>query len=122
MNCTNVARIQSDKSFSEDVQFVAAVDPQPKYSNPMIENIETSLMTSGMLLKEYIDEIDLKSAFPEDVPKYILDFSSESGCVKGVTKALEHGFNVISGTTPISKKSESLIKRKIIEAEVKGIR
>lgn len=122
MNCTNVAIIQRDKSISEDAKFVAAVDPQPNYSNLLIENTETSLMTSGMILKKSIDELDLDGAFPEDVPKYVLDFSSESGCVEGVTKALEHGFNVISGTTPISKKSDDLIKHRIIEAGVKGIR
>ena len=122
MNCANVARIQSDNSLNADVNFVVAVDPKPNYSNPMIEETANSLMTSGMILKESIDELDLENIFPKNIPKYIIDFSSEDGCVKGVTKALEYGFNVISGSTPISKKSDDLVKNKIIEAKVKGIR
>lgn len=122
MNCTNVARIQSEKSLNADVNFVVAVDPKPNYSNPMIEETANSLMTSGMILKESIDQLDIETIFPKNIPKYIIDFSSEDGCVKGVTKALECGFNVISGSTPVSKKSDDLVKSKIIEAKVKGIR
>jgi len=122
MNCTNVARIQSDKSLNADVNFIAAVDPKPNYSNPMIEKTANSLMNSGMMIKESVDKLDLKNIFPKDIPGYVIDFSSEDGCVKGVTKALEIGFNVISGSTPISKKSDDLVKSKIIEAKVKGIR
>jgi dihydrodipicolinate reductase len=122
MNCANVARIQTDESLNVDVNFVAAVDPKPNYSNPMIEQTANSLMASGMILKESIDQLELENIFPRDIPKFIIDFSSEYGCVKGVTKALEYGFNVISGSTPISKKSDDLVKRRIIEAKVKGIR
>jgi dihydrodipicolinate reductase len=122
MNCANVARIQSDKSLSTNIKFIAAVDPQPNYSNPMIENTINSLKTTGMILEESMDSLDLKDIFPKEIPKYIIDFSSEDGCVEGVTKALEFGLNVISGSTPISKKSDDLVKRKILEAKVKGIR
>ena len=122
MNCANVSRLQSDKSISADIKFVASVDPNPNFSNPTIENIANSLISSGMIMAKSMDELVLDDIFHKEIPKYVIDFSSENGCVKGVTKALEYNFNVISGSTPISKNNEELIKNKIIEAKVKGIR
>ena len=99
----------------EDIEVIAIIDPNPSIT----EGVELA-REYGIRIEDSIDRLRIEDSITSSENVFV-DFSSPEGFKTACSYAAERGINIISGTTPVPKEYEEVVRESIIESGVRGV-